>query len=227
MLTFAGHEVEREYYLNDAGGQMDLFGRSVEARYLQLLGRDAAMPEDGYHGEYVTDSPGRSSRPRGRLADLPPEERAARLREERRASHDRQIRATLERFGIPFDTYFSRRRWWRRARSRQRSSFSQAGSSTTPRERSWFRSTEFGDDKDRVLIRPHRRAHVLRGGLAYVLDKFSRGFDRLVYVWGADHHGDVRADAGCRDRARLRPRPRSSSSCTSSCRSFAAASRSR
>ena len=83
LLTFAGHEVEREYYFNDAGGQMDRFGASVEARYLQIIGRDAELPEDGYHGEYVADLARDILRTEGPgLADRPAEERLVRLREE-------------------------------------------------------------------------------------------------------------------------------------------------
>ena len=109
MFEFTGWGVEREYYFNDAGGQMDRFGASVEARYLPLVGRDTPVPEDGYHGEYVgeiandilaTDGPG--------LADLPAGERFVELREEGARIAIGWIRESLARFGVQFDMYYSR-----------------------------------------------------------------------------------------------------------------------
>ncbi|HYJ61509.1 MAG TPA: arginine--tRNA ligase [Actinomycetota bacterium] len=193
LLAFAGHEVEREYYFNDAGEQMDRFGASVEARYLQALGRDAPVPEDGYHGDYVrtyaeeilaAEGPG--------LADLPPEERFVRLRSEgaRRAMDG--MRATLARFGIAFDTYL------REASLEDEGEIAQAierltaaGATYESEGALWFRSTVHGDDKDRVLVRSNGRHTYFAADCAYVIDKFGRGFDHLLYVWGADHHGDV------------------------------------
>ncbi len=193
LLAFAGHEVEREYYFNDAGGQMDRFGASVEARYLQLLGRDGEMPEDGYHGDYVTElardimdteGPG--------LADLPPEQRLVRLREEGAHRAMEQIRATLERFGVSFDSYFLEASLVEKGEIAQAiERLREAGYVYDAEGATWFRSTTFGDDKDRVAIRSDGTHTYFGADIAYVLDKFSRGFDRLLYVWGADHHGDI------------------------------------
>ncbi len=193
LLTFAGHEVEREYYFNDAGGQMDRFGASVETRYLQLLGHDVEMPEDGYHGDYVTElardildteGPG--------LADLPPEERLARLREEGARRAMEQIRATLERFGVSFDSYFLEASLVEKGEIAQAiERLREAGYVYDAEGATWFRSTAFGDDKDRVAIRSDGTHTYFGADIAYVLDKFSRGFDHLLYVWGADHHGDI------------------------------------
>jgi arginyl-tRNA synthetase len=193
LLEFAGWSVEREYYFNDAGGQMDRFGASVEARYLQLVGRDAEVPEDGYHGDYVTDlardvldaeGPG--------LADLPPDERMIRLREEGAGRALGGIRATLERFGVRFDVFLheavlAERGEIAAAVERLRAS----GHAYEAEGAVWFRSTAFGDDKDRVLLRSDGRHTYFGADCAYVIDKFARGFDHLVYVWGADHHGNV------------------------------------
>jgi arginyl-tRNA synthetase len=193
LLTFAGHDVEREYYFNDAGGQMDRFGASVEARYLQLLDRDADVPEDGYHGEYVvelareildTEGPG--------LADLPPEERLVRLRAEGARRAMEQIRTTLDRFGVTFDTYFLEASLVERGEIAQAiERLREAGLVYDAEGATWFRSTAFGDDKDRVAIRSDGTHTYFGADIAYVLDKFSRGFDHLIYVWGADHHGNV------------------------------------
>ena len=193
LLTFAGHEVEREYYFNDAGGQMDRFGASVEARYLQLLGRDAEMPEDGYHGDYVTELARAILEDEGPgLADLPTEERLVRLREEAARRAMAQIRATLERFGITFDTYFLEASLVEKGEIAQAiEKLRQADYVYDAEGATWFRSTAFGDDKDRVAIRSDGTHTYFGADIAYVLDKFSRGFDHLIYVWGADHHGDI------------------------------------
>jgi arginyl-tRNA synthetase len=193
LLGFAGWSVEREYYFNDAGGQMDRFGASVEARYLQALGLEAELPEDGYRGEYVADlardilaehGPG--------LADLPPKDRLARLRTEGARRLMDGIRATLARFGVAFDTYLLESSLVERgmiaeAVERLRA----AGYAYDAEGAVWFRSTTFGDDKDRVLIRSNGLHTYFGADCAYLVDKFSRGFDHLIYVWGPDHHGGV------------------------------------
>jgi arginyl-tRNA synthetase len=193
LLAFAGHDVEREYYFNDAGGQMDRFGSSVEARYLQLVGRAAEVPEDGYHGAYVTDLARDILESEGPgLADLPDEERFVRLREEGASRAMEEIRVTLARFGVSFDSYF------REATLAGSGAIGgaierlrEAGHVYDAEGATWFRSTAFGDDKDRVAIRSDGTHTYFGADIAYVLDKFSRGFDHLIYVWGADHHGDI------------------------------------
>jgi arginyl-tRNA synthetase len=201
LLEAAGHSVEREYYFNDAGGQMDRFGASVEARYLQALGRDAEVPEDGYHGDYVTAYAADIVGEHGdALADLPPEERFVRLRTEgaRRAMDG--IRETLARFGVAFDTYVSE------ATLEERGEIDEtidrlvaAGKVYEADGATWFRSTDYGDDKDRIVIRSNGRHTYFGADCAYLIDKFRRGFDHLVYVWGADHHGDVVRVKGAAD----------------------------
>jgi arginyl-tRNA synthetase len=193
VFEAAGWTIEREYYFNDAGGQMDRFGASVEARYLQLLGRQAEVPQDGYHGEYVLElakdileheGPG--------LAELSPDERLERLRDEGARRVLEQIEATLERFGVRFDSYVSERTLAEKgeidaAIERLRS----AGAVYEAEGAVWFRSTAYGDDKDRPLVRSNGTHTYFGADCAYVVDKFERGFDHLVYVWGADHHGAV------------------------------------
>ncbi len=193
LLEFTGWEVEREYYFNDAGGQMDRFGASVEARYLQLLGHQVEVPEDGYHGAYVAELAKEILDAEGRgPADLPPQERLVRLRDEGARRVLDWIRSTLDRFGVAFDVFMSEAALAGRgeiaaAVERLRASgyaYEQEGAT-------WFRSTAFGDDKDRVVVRSNGVHTYFGADCAYVIDKFSRGFDHVVYVWGADHHGDV------------------------------------
>jgi arginyl-tRNA synthetase len=193
LLSFVGNDVEREYYFNDAGGQMDRFGASVEARYLQLLGRDVEVPEDGYHGEYVTDLARRILETDGpELAELPPEERFLRIREAGAALAMEEIRRTLARFGVEFDTYFHEGTLAERGEIAEAiDRLRRSGHAYEADGATWFRSTAFGDDKDRVVIRSDGTHTYFGADVAYVLDKFARGFDHLIYVWGADHHGDV------------------------------------
>ncbi|HEX6231340.1 MAG TPA: arginine--tRNA ligase [Actinomycetota bacterium] len=193
LLAFTGWEVEREYYFNDAGGQMDRFGASVEARYLQLLERDAQLPEDGYHGAYVADLARDILEAEGSgLADLPPEERLVRLREEGVARVLGWIRSTLDRFGVRFDRYVSESSLAERGEIEAAvQHLRETGYAYEAEGAVWFRSTAFGDDKDRVLVRSNGAHTYFGADCAYVIDKFDRGFDHVIYVWGADHHGDV------------------------------------
>ena len=198
LFEAAGWIVEREYYFNDAGRQMDRFAASIEARYLQALGREAEVPEEGYHGAYLVPIAEDIRAERGdTLADLSPEERRTRLLAEGSRRVLAQIEATLDRFGVRFDVYFSEAELERKgeidaAIDRLRAT----GYAYDAEGAVWFRSTEFGDDKDRVVIRS-TGAHTYFGAdCAYLIDKFSRGFDHVVYVWGADHHGDVKRVKG-------------------------------
>jgi arginyl-tRNA synthetase len=193
LLDFTGWDVEREYYFNDAGGQMDRFGASVEARYLQLLGREAEVPEDGYHGDYVGDLARDILEAEGpALADLPDEERLARIREEGVRRVLDQIRATLDRFGVRFDVFTSERSLAERGEIEAAvARLLESGHAYRADGAVWFRSTDYGDDKDRVVVRSNGTHTYFGADCAYLIDKFSRGFDHVIYVWGADHHGDV------------------------------------
>ncbi|HXJ63388.1 MAG TPA: arginine--tRNA ligase [Actinomycetota bacterium] len=193
MFEATGWGVEREYYFNDAGGQMDRFGASVEARYLALVGREAEVPDDGYHGDYVTDIAREILENHGPgLAELEDTERFERMREYGAGIAMGSIRRTLARFGVEMDTYLheatlSEKGEIDQAIERLRAS----GDAYDKDDAVWFRSTAYGDDKDRVVIRSNGIHTYFGADCAYLIDKFSRGFDHLVYVWGADHHGDV------------------------------------
>lgn len=207
VLEAAGRKVEREYYFNDAGGQMDRFGASVEARYLQVVGLDAEVPEDGYHGEYLVEIARDIVKEFGdALAGLPPSERFTRLREEGVRRVLDGIRATLDRFGVRFDTYISEREL---AESGQIAAAVErlraAGHVYEADGAVWFRSTAFGDDKDRVLIKASGAHTYFAADCAYLIDKFGRGLDHLIYVWGADHHGDVVRVRGAAQALRFDP----------------------
>ena len=198
LFEAAGWIVEREYYFNDAGRQMDRFAASIEARYLQALGREAEVPEEGYHGAYLVPIAEDIRAERGdTLADLSPEERRTRLLAEGSRRVLAQIEATLDRFGVRFDVYFSEAELERKGEiDAAIDRLGAAGYAYDAEGAVWFRSTEFGDDKDRVVIRSAGTHTYFGADCAYLLDKFSRGFEHVVYVWGADHHGDVKRVKG-------------------------------
>jgi arginyl-tRNA synthetase len=192
LLEAAGHGVEREYYFNDANRQMDLFGESVEVRYLELFGRAGEIPEGGYQGDYVKEIAKSIAEELGDSL-LDASDRRERLQ---RLAVDRVfawIRATLDRLGAHIDT------WANESALRETGAIDkaverlrQSGHAYEAEGAVFFRSTEFGDEKDRVLIRSNGKPTYFAADCAYVVDKFSRGFDHLVYVWGADHHGTVK-----------------------------------
>ena len=193
LLTLTGHKVEREYYINDAGGQYDRLGASVEAAYLSVLGRPAEPPADGYKGDYVADLAVELQAEQGdALADLDPAERRARITDWAFRRMLDGIRQTLARLDIEFDVFFFEHTL--------HASGAIAEAIEDLRERGvveerdgavWLQTTRFGDDKDRPLVRSNGAPTYFGADAAYYRDKRRRGFDRLIFLWGADHHGYV------------------------------------
>ena len=181
LLTAIGHEVEREYYINDAGSQIATFARSLAAR---MKGEE--IPEDGYQGEYVAEIGARIAAEGVDPDDLKAVgDRGIELMME-------QVRETLGRFGVVMDTYFSERSLVEKGDAESALARLDAGGHTYRHEGAlWLRTTEFGDDKDRVLIRSDGEPTYLMPDIAYHWDKLERGFGRLIDVLGADHHGYV------------------------------------
>jgi arginyl-tRNA synthetase len=179
LLEAVGHTVEREFYVNDAGGQMRRFAASLAAR---MTG--AEPPEDGYEGPYVDELAERLSAEGVDPADLEAiGRRAVELVLE-------GVRSTLDRFGVRFDNWFSERDLYARGEVEEAlAQVEQRGHTYRSEGALWLRSTDFGDDKDRVLIRADGEPTYLAADVAYHRDKLDRGFDRLVDVLGADHHG--------------------------------------
>jgi arginyl-tRNA synthetase len=192
LLDAAGDDVEREYYYNDAGGQMDRFGTSVEAAYLTHLGRPTPIPDDGYHGDYIDDLGRELAETSPGWADLPGAERFATVRHAGAERVLRWIDATLARFLVRFDSYVSEADLAAKGEIDEAiTRLREAGAVYEADGAIWFRSTAHGDDKDRVLVRSNGRHTYFAADCAYLIHKFNRGFDRVIYVWGADHHGDV------------------------------------
>lgn len=193
LLDAAGYDVTKEYYLNDAGRQLLLFGRSIEAHYLRHFGRDGEVPEDGYRGDYVKELAEEIAAEVGdEFLNLDEEARAARLTDlglDRMVAH---LKESLGRFGTTYDVWFSERSMHESQEIAQGIEKLRARGFVADREGAiWFKATEFGDDKDRVLIRANGVPTYLAADVAYVNNKFGRGFDHLIYLLGADHHGTV------------------------------------
>jgi arginyl-tRNA synthetase len=181
LLEAVGHEVEREYYVNDAGGQITRFADSIVAR---MTGTD--LPEGGYEGEYVVELGARIA-----AEGIDPADREAIGRRGIELMLE-EVRGTLERFGVSYDTWFSERDLYERGEVESALADLDKGGHTYRHEEAlWLRTTAFGDDKDRVLIRANGEPTYLAADLAYHWDKLQRGFGRLIDVLGADHHGYV------------------------------------
>ncbi len=199
VLAAAGYEVEREYYVNDAGSQVRKFGASIYACYAQALGRDEPFPEDGYHGHYVVEMGQEMARQYGdRYLDLPRREAVRALGTEGIARMVAEIRRDLAALGIEFDTWFHEKSLHESGLFDRTLQMLRDTGYVTERDGAvWFTTPDL--DADAVLIRspqvipePDERPTYLASDVAYVWDKLvERGFDKAIYVWGADHHGDV------------------------------------
>jgi arginyl-tRNA synthetase len=193
MLKAIGYDVVSEYYINDAGRQMKLLGASVYARYRELVGLPAAFPEDGYHGSYIRAVAERIRAAEGdRLASMPAEDAEARCRELAYRELLGLIRDDLRSFGLEFDSWVSEASLIASgaveqslADLKQRDLLFEEGGAL------WFRSSRFGDEKDRVVRKQDGECTYLASDIAYHRDKLRRGYDLLVDVWGADHHGYI------------------------------------
>jgi len=181
LLEAAGHEVKREYYVNDAGSQIERFAVSIAARM-----RGEEPPEDGYAGEYVTELAERL-----RAEGVDPGDLEA-LRKRGVELMLDGIRETLARFGVRMDDFFSERSLYEKGEVEAAlADLEKRGHTYRSDDALWLRTTAFGDDKDRVLIRSNGEATYFMPDIAYHWDKLQRGFDRLIDVLGADHHGYV------------------------------------
>jgi arginyl-tRNA synthetase len=181
LLEAVGHEVKREYYVNDAGAQIGRFADSIAAR---MAGGEP--PEDGYGGGYVTELAERIA-----AEGLDPSDREA-LSLRGIELMLEGVAATLGRFGVEIDVWTSERELYGRGEVESAlAKLEQSGHSYRSEDALWLRTTDFGDDKDRVLIRSNGEPTYLTADVAYHWDKLQRGFDRLVDVLGADHHGYV------------------------------------
>ena len=193
VLDFAGYDVAREYYINDAGNQVHNLAKSVEARYFQALGLDKEMPEDGYQGQDVIGIGQKLAEQFGdQYVNVPEEDRYEFFRQYGLDYELEKLKKDLADFRVSFDVWFSETSLYKNGKIdvaldklRANGHVFEEGGAT------WFRSTTFGDDKDRVLIKNDGTYTYLTPDIAYHEDKLNRGFDKLINIWGADHHGYI------------------------------------
>jgi len=193
-LSAAGYEVEKEYYVNDAGSQMDAFYRSLYARYQQALKVDAEMPADGYLGDYIVDLAKEIIAGEGdKFLSLPPEEAVPQLGELGLGKMIAWIKGDLGLLGVNFDVWFRERELFEQGQYDKVMSLLREGDYIAEREgATWFVSTALGEDKDNVVVRSDGSPTYFATDIAYHYNKFvERKFDKVINIWGADHQGHI------------------------------------
>jgi arginyl-tRNA synthetase len=211
ILEKVGYQVEREYYINDRGTQMQLLGRSVYLRYLQEWGKEIEFPPDGYQGEYIGEIARHIKEEEGDRYLLPPEKEIIDP-----IGHKASevilggIKNDLERFRVRFDTWYRESDLYKSGLApRLLEELRKEGYLYEHEGAQWFKSSRFGDEKDRVVVRGNDAVTYFASDIAYHKNKYDRGYDLLIDIWGADHHGYIpRMEAaieavGC-DRSRFK-----------------------
>jgi arginyl-tRNA synthetase len=195
LLAFTGWKVEREYYINDAGLQIEILGRSTQSRYFELQGRadGAPFPENGYKGDYIYDLARDAVKIEGdRFLSMPLAESLPWFKNFAGGVILQSIRNDLEDFGVSFDVWFSESSLYtRNLVSETMEYLKQRDYAFEADGAVWFKASDFEDEKDRVLIRNNGAPTYFASDIAYHKEKFDRGFDRVIDIWGADHHGYI------------------------------------
>jgi arginyl-tRNA synthetase len=194
VLTVSGYNVEKEFYINDMGTQIDNFGRSLYARYRQCLNKEAAMPPAGYYGNYMIDLAREIVQEQGdRFLSLPEGEAASQLAELGIATMLQGIKQDLELLNVVFDAWFSEKSLYQGGQYDRAMELLQSGNYVAKKENAtWFESSALGEDKDNVLVRSDGSPTYFASDIAYHYNKFlERKFDRVIDIWGADHQGHV------------------------------------
>src|SRR3954471_6216663 len=193
ILAKAGYNVSREYYINDAGNQINNLANSVEARYFQALGLDKPMPENGYHGEDIIGIGKTLADEFGdKFVEMDEKERFDQFREYGMKYEMAKLKKDLEDFRVPFDVWYSETSLYQNGKIDEALKDLRDNGYIYEKEgATWLRSTDFGDDKNRVLIKQDGSYTYLTPDIAYHKDKLDRGFEKLINIWGADHHGYI------------------------------------
>jgi arginyl-tRNA synthetase len=194
ILSAAGYTVEREYYINDLGVQITNFGRSLYSRYQQCLGKDAAMPANGYYGNYMIDLAKEVVEEHGdRFLSLSEAEASSQLGELGTAKMLQGIRQDLKNLNVIFDSWFPEKSLYKGGQYDRAMELLRGGGYVTTRENAtWFESSSLGEDKDNVLVKSDGSPTYFASDVAYHYNKFlERKFDRVIDIWGADHQGHV------------------------------------
>ena len=194
VLEAAGYDVQREYYINDAGNQMDMFNRSVYARYVQAFGGEAEVPEEGYSGDYLVELAGELREEFGdKFLDMDEDRAVSEIGNIAMRRMIDAIREDMERLEVRYDEWFSEQSLFDSGQFETAMAMLDEKDLTVERDGAkWFAATKLGDEKDKVLIRGTGAPTYFASDVAYHYDKFLvRGFDRVINIWGADHQGQV------------------------------------
>ncbi|PIE74682.1 MAG: arginine--tRNA ligase [Deltaproteobacteria bacterium] len=199
ILSRCGYEVKREYYVNDSGRQIETLGRSVYLRYLESLGKIIDFPEDHYQGEYIKNIAGEAAEQFKEKLDNADEKEAVKLcavfASEKILN---EIKNDLNNFKVFFDNWFSEQSLYDDNKVLNKiEAFEKKGVVYEKDGARWFKTTDYGDEKDRVVIRSNNETTYFASDIAYHIDKFERGFDEIIDVLGADHHGYIKRIQAC------------------------------
>lgn len=193
LFKASGALTEKEYYVNDYGVQVQTLGRSIDARYRELLGENVEFPEDGYRGEYIYDIARQLIETKGdSYLKLPEENRIETFRDLGYKQMLASQKKDLMNYGVEYDVWFSERSLHESGKvDRVLKVLEDRGLTFESEDAVWLRTTNFGDDKDRVLKTSDHRTTYFTADIAYHLNKFERGFDLVINIWGPDHHGYI------------------------------------
>ena len=192
LLRAAGYNVQAEYYINDAGNQMNNLAAAVNARYLELLGKPAEIPENGYHGHDIIETAQAIIDQDGdKYLDMPEAERLELFKDRAYAEKLKALKRDLAHFNVHYDNWFSERTLHPDAIQAACKVLEERGKIYEKDGALWLKSTDYGDDKDRVVIRDNGVPTYLAADIAYHKNKYDRGFKKMINIWGADHHGYV------------------------------------
>ena len=193
LMKAAGYDVTREYYINDAGNQIENLAASVNARYLALMGVECEFPENGYHGVDIIDTAKRIVKIYGdKFMQMEEEDRLHEFKTLALKEKLAALKEDLQAFNVDFDVWFSEKTLHEEGRIKAACDYLlERGYMYEKDGALWLKSTEYGDDKDRVVIRDNGIPTYLAADIAYHRDKFERGFDHVINLWGADHHGYI------------------------------------
>ena len=207
LLDAAGYDVEREFYVNDAGNQIEKFGNSLEARYLQQLGQDVEFPEDGYHGEDIIKTMKEFIEEVGdKYLNADSDERKAEMVKYALEKKLADIRSGLSRFGVEYDVWFSEQSLHDSgAVVAVVDELAEKGYIEEKDGAKWFHAEKFGAEKPEVLVRANGIPTYYAADIAYHKNKFDRGFEKVINIWGADHHGHVARLKGAVDAVGYNP----------------------
>ncbi len=194
ILAFAGFDVEKEYYINDSGRQIRTLGLSVWLRFNELIGKKTDFPDDCYQGDYIKDIAAELNELKGKELALKTQEDGVAICARYAADKILQnIKEDLSSFGVKFDKWFSEQTLYDSERVKNTIEDFKARDIIYEKDGAyWFRTEKYGDEKDRVVVRKNGLTTYFASDIAYHMEKFERGFDRVIDVWGADHHGYIK-----------------------------------